>query len=695
MKILYLASSFHAYIHYPIVKLAEEFNLDYYAYFFKDNIFYFRSKTHREHWKEEGYTIKIDSSKYKIINHYPLPRKILKWTVPYIMYFLIRKEIKIGGYDLIHAQATDPNGLLARILSKKLKIPYIISEHGPDWYFNPPTEGEKEKIINKYNDVFCNAFAVIAVSERFAKSMKSYWTRANIVVNHNSYNNSIFVPPDTINNTSNAATINLITVGTFNTNKNQILLLKAINILKDTYPNIHISLLGRGDITNIYEGYIKENNLREFVTIKDFIPHHQLVKEYHNSHIFILTSKKETFGIVLLEAMACGVAVIASKTDGASSLIQEGVNGLLFENDCVEDLCSKIEILIENPEKRMELIKQGFLTAAKYPYKYRELFDIYKEATEASISRLTNNINIDIVYLWVNGNDPKWKEKRKKYRLDEDFEPGRFSDNEELKYSLRSIDKFAPWINKIFIITDNQVPDWLNTTHQKIRIVDHTEIIPAEYLPCFNSNVLEIFLYKIPDLSEFFLYANDDMFLGKPAKPSDFFVSKIPIIRSFHLLKILKFYIIEFLNRKNKSQYFHFLNNAKQLVKQKHGKSFFFLPHHCIDGYNKTDFKRNIEEYFLPEFLEMAKNRFRNQTDIQRILHNLVALIEKKGHLRYIRENESYPLLIQNEKKYRKLLKKKPLQFCLNDTELASNKDRKYMKIFLEKYFPEKSSFEK
>ena len=137
-------------------------------------------------------------------------------------------------------------------------------------------------------------------------------------------------------------------------------------------------------------------------------------------------------------------------------------------------------------------------------------------------------MEIDLVYLWVNGNDPQWRAKRSarigvpERKSDVNCE-GRYADNDELKYSLRSVEKYAPWIHRIFIVTDNQVPEWLDTSNPGIRIVDHTEIMPAESLPCFNSTLIEHFICRIPGLSEHFLYANDDTFINKPVTPDIFF----------------------------------------------------------------------------------------------------------------------------------------------------------------------------
>ena len=118
-------------------------------------------------------------------------------------------------------------------------------------------------------------------------------------------------------------------------------------------------------------------------------------------------------------------------------------------------------------------------------------------------------MDIDLVYLWVNGNDPKWIAKRNacigKPTDKQENCAGRYADSGELKYSLRSVEKYAPWIRKIFIVTDDQVPEWLDTNNPKVRVVDHKEILPKESLPCFNSTLIEHYLDKISGLSEHFL----------------------------------------------------------------------------------------------------------------------------------------------------------------------------------------------
>lgn len=309
-------------------------------------------------------------------------------------------------------------------------------------------------------------------------------------------------------------------------------------------------------------------------------------------------------------------------------------------------------------------------------------------------------MDIDLLYLWVNGNDPKWMAKRDAFigKPSEKTEncKGRYADSGELKYSLRSVEKYAPWIRKIFIVTDDQVPEWLDTTNPKIRIVDHKEILPAESLPCFNSSLLEHFFHNIPDLSEHFIYANDDMLMGRSVRQEDFFAEDgLPIIcmnrRPFRKLGL---WLKEKVQRKKQSLYVKIVNNAALLVEKKYGKYYGCKAHHNMDAYLKSTLAK-VHTDFHEEISAMFAHHMRSEEDIQRSLFYYVALAENLGHLRYVDDKHSFRLHIDNRKHYAKIEKCNPLLFCMNDSEYASDDDRRVSIEYLEKRFPEKSQFEK
>lgn len=140
---------------------------------------------------------------------------------------------------------------------------------------------------------------------------------------------------------------------------------------------------------------------------------------------------------------------------------------------------------------------------------------------------------VDIVYLWVDGSDATWRNKRLLARQQLDAHQhqqlavhgdveGRFRDNDELRYSLRALERFFPQHGHVYIVTDGQVPSWLRA-HSQLSIVDHRDLIPARVLPTFDSAHIESYIHRIAGLSERYFYFNDDVFFGAPVDLADWF----------------------------------------------------------------------------------------------------------------------------------------------------------------------------
>lgn len=310
-------------------------------------------------------------------------------------------------------------------------------------------------------------------------------------------------------------------------------------------------------------------------------------------------------------------------------------------------------------------------------------------------------MDVDLVYLWVNGNDPEWQAKRNACIGTAETQrgvncKGRYADNDELKYSLRSVAQYAPWIHKIYIVTDNQVPSWLDTSNPKVRIVDHKEIMPEICLPCFNSAVIEHFLYNIPGLSEHFLYANDDMFVNRPVKPDDFFAQDgLPIVR-FNRRPLRKFtlWFKEKVQGRALSNYVQTIRRSAEMVEKKYGIYYGGKTHHNIDAYLKSDYQ-HAAQVFDSEIKATFANHVRSASDVQRNIYSYVALAEKRAHLHYVTQRTSFRFHIHRPNHYAKLEKYHPMLFCMNDSEFATDDDRKRMADFLSRRFPDKSPFEK
>lgn len=137
---------------------------------------------------------------------------------------------------------------------------------------------------------------------------------------------------------------------------------------------------------------------------------------------------------------------------------------------------------------------------------------------------------IDIVYTWVDSADPEWQAariewaKRQKIELQAAGNDERYVNRDELKYSLRSVWLYAPFVRHIYIVTAGHHPDWADTANGKVFVVAHEDIFPDKTdLPTFNSHAIEACLHRIPGLSEHFLYFNDDVFLGRETSVDTYF----------------------------------------------------------------------------------------------------------------------------------------------------------------------------
>jgi hypothetical protein len=145
---------------------------------------------------------------------------------------------------------------------------------------------------------------------------------------------------------------------------------------------------------------------------------------------------------------------------------------------------------------------------------------------------------IDAVITWVDGKDPKHIAKRSSILKTLPEESHNQVTNalealDEIRYCVESILRFAPYIRTIFIVTDEQVPDVYDLYPDRIKIIDHKEIYRGyeAFLPTINIFSIESLLYRIPNLSEHFIYFNDDFFLIKPTQPEDWFKNEFPVLR--------------------------------------------------------------------------------------------------------------------------------------------------------------------
>lgn len=339
---------------------------------------------------------------------------------------------------------------------------------------------------------------------------------------------------------------------------------------------------------------------------------------------------------------------------------------------------------------------------------------------------------IDFVIPWVDPSDPLWRAEKDKYlNLDNnntntapqasaiDASKERYRSWDNLHYWFRSIETYAPWVNKIHFITYGHLPEWLNTQHPKLHIVRHEDYIPAEYRPVFSANPIELLMYKIPGLAEHFVYFNDDVFLTAPTKPTDFFVHGLPcdslsetetICRDGNpVWKHLCQNNSDFLNRhfdRKRSKRQHLtkwfpIRSPKDALKNilyscKSWDRFHSLSsHHIAQPYLKSTFETvwNLE----PEILsETCSHHFRSTTDVNQYVFREYQLLSWQFHVhnvyRFGHAYQAHDL----DKVPSAILSKKYKMICINDGDISDfDSTLKKINAAFAAVLPNKSSYEK
>jgi hypothetical protein len=252
---------------------------------------------------------------------------------------------------------------------------------------------------------------------------------------------------------------------------------------------------------------------------------------------------------------------------------------------------------------------------------------------------------IDIVYLWVDANDPTWLQKNIEFKESyNELNPDnfqnltrdaiyteRYKQINELYYSILSVKKYMNWVRNIYVVVDEQKPEWfddLKQTMPNIHLVDIREIMEPQYIPCYNSIAIETNIYKIPGLSEYFLYFNDDMFVGNHISKQEFIRPDGKIIVIPHHEKIKTMY-------KEMTAHKYHIINMKRMLDYHFGEKERTRIQHVPLLLRKSIYKEIVEKF--PEEIRNNHTPFRDKINFH--IHYFVQwyMIEKKlAYMSYI-----------------------------------------------------------
>ena len=328
-----------------------------------------------------------------------------------------------------------------------------------------------------------------------------------------------------------------------------------------------------------------------------------------------------------------------------------------------------------------------------------------------------NPTDIDFVLLWVDGADPAWREEFNRYRREAGMDASevRYRDWGLLRYWFRGVERFAPWVRRIHFITWGHLPVWLDCSHPKLRIVRHADYIPAEWLPTFNSNVIELNIPRIGgELAEHFVLFNDDTLLTRPCRPEDFFrrglpcdMARLSIVRPSciaqtvlnDLALIDRVHPRSDLNRhlaKWLSPRYGFGNLCKTLSLLPW--SFFpgFFDPHMPQPYRRSAFER-AWEVWGSELAAACRNRFRAPSDLSHWLVRYDTLCRGEFVPRGFADTLLSDLDDRSiERVCREVAAGRRRMVCLNDsTDIADfEHSRRRLEAAFEELLPDRSTYE-
>jgi hypothetical protein len=329
---------------------------------------------------------------------------------------------------------------------------------------------------------------------------------------------------------------------------------------------------------------------------------------------------------------------------------------------------------------------------------------------------------IDAVYLWVDGSNPDLQAKMDCFRQDssdgDSVGSRRFRDNGELKHSLRSLERHAPWIRKVFIVCSGEPPAWLDTGHPDLHPVRHEEIFPdPTVLPVFNSCAIELNLHRIPGLSRRFLYLNDDFFWGRdislewflPADgPPRFFFESNPIFYSGNFRTVHDracAYTLRHFPWKGPRRSPALVPSRTNWRKLLGMSPLRYMPAHVPQLYDREALY-NLESRFPAEFQATRTHRFRAQDDFTlRIMYAYDGLARRQ--LQAVRFEWNSPDFIfirlwddleRTRKSLARLVRRSPRFICAND-DVASEEPNPpailHWKEVMSRHWPLPSRFER
>lgn len=314
---------------------------------------------------------------------------------------------------------------------------------------------------------------------------------------------------------------------------------------------------------------------------------------------------------------------------------------------------------------------------------------------------------IDFVVTWVDDSDPAWQARKERAVEEEDCYTAydvRYREWGLFKYWFRAVEAYAPWVNKIYLVTEGHLPEWLDTNHEKLVHVRHEDIIDSKYLPTFNTNVIELNLSKIPGLSERFVLFNDDVYLNAKVDETYFFEGDLPvdILREqvvdpvhgpFSSMLMMNLYIV---NKKFRKDKITGEIKDRDLLSDSGDPILGLYSHHGPVAYRRSIYDFVTQDFAAFDVRETLKSKFREAGNLTSWVVRYWQLCSGQFVDRWAYTGRLFNIESNKEAALAALQDPAIKTVCINDQGVISDMhalQAEYQSAF-ETKFPDQSSFE-
>lgn len=682
-------------------------------------------------FKEKGWETSVATESDKPIKYcdkkisMPIKRSPFKLISNFKAIRKLRKIIKEEKYDIIHCH-TPMGGVVARMAARSARkngTRVIYTAHGFHFYKGAPLHFwlmfyPVEWYLAKYTDtlITINNEDYERAKKKFGKRCKDIQYVPGVGVDPKKFEKKMSAKEKLALRESlglKADDFVLIFPAELSKRKNQTWLINTLKPVFDEKKNMHLLLPGKDSLNGKCQKLAKDLGLENQVHFLGF--RNDIPELLQISDVAVSSSRQEGLPVNLLEAAFRGIPIVATDCRGNRDVCEKCGLATVSQGDSdgFRKRILKLNTLQVIIDRAFSLVSVKSCMDKVYFHSPR-------------IASKKEPYPIDFVVLWVDGADPRWLAKKQKYKADIDIADcaARYRDWGTFKYWFRAVEKYAPWVNHVYLVTDDQKPEWLKEDNPKLTIIDHKDILKKENLPVYNTSAIEVNIHRIPNLSEHFVYFNDDVFLVNKVKPSYFFKNGLPVevadinaatgMEGDQQFAQMMFNDILLINRHFKKKEivhkhpFKWINvkygsyNIRTLSQIIYPYFTGYKAHHVSVPFLKETFRKvwDAEEQILSE---TSSHRFRDNGDVNQYIFIQWQLCENRFVPRSVKTGKHIKFNSKNSIKQveRAVNSKKVKVVCINDIlpdDVGVNdfsEIKKSVTSILNKKLPERSSYEK